>query len=71
MGTGLISILLSVAYVKLVGVKTPEEFRNQNTTRTPGKVQLLPGAVPLHLHAGAAPRRAVRLPGAGRRTALP
>ena len=29
MGTGLISILLSVAYVKLVGVKTPEEFRNK------------------------------------------
>ena len=27
MGTGLISILLSVAYVKLVGVKTPDEFR--------------------------------------------
>ena len=32
MGTGLISILLSVAYVKLIGVKTPEEFRNRNTT---------------------------------------
>ena len=27
MGTGLVSILLSVAYVKLVGVKTPEEYR--------------------------------------------
>lgn len=30
MGTGLISILLSVAYVKLVGVKTPDEFRNES-----------------------------------------
>lgn len=29
MGTGLISILLSVAYVKLVGVKTPDEYRNE------------------------------------------
>lgn len=29
MGTGLISILLSVAYVKLVGIKTPEEFCNK------------------------------------------
>ena len=29
MGTGLISILLSVLYVKVVGVKTPEEYRNQ------------------------------------------
>ena len=28
MGTGLISMLLSLAYVKLVGVKTPEEFRH-------------------------------------------
>ncbi len=27
MGTGLLSILLSVAYGKLVGVKTPEEYR--------------------------------------------
>ena len=33
MGTGLISILLSVAYVKLVGVKTPEEFRNKEEAR--------------------------------------
>ena len=32
MGTGL-SILLSVAYVKLVGVKTPEEFRNKEEAR--------------------------------------
>ena len=31
MGTGLVSILLSVAYVKLVGVKTPEEYRYQFT----------------------------------------
>lgn len=31
MGTGIISILLSVAYVKIVGIKTPEEFRNKNT----------------------------------------
>ena len=30
MGTGLISILLSVAYVKLIGVKTPDEFRNES-----------------------------------------
>ena len=28
MGTGLISMLLSLAYVKLVGVRTPEEFRH-------------------------------------------
>ncbi len=34
MGTGLISILLSVAYVKVVGVKTPEEFRSKEETRT-------------------------------------
>ena len=33
MGTGLISILLSVAYVKLVGVKTPDKFRNQEEAR--------------------------------------
>ena len=33
MGTGLISILLSVAYVKLVGVKTSEEYRNQEEAR--------------------------------------
>ena len=33
MGTGLISILLSVAYVKLVGVKTPEEFCNKEEAR--------------------------------------
>lgn len=31
MGTGLLSILLSLAYVKLVKIKTPEEFRNQRT----------------------------------------
>lgn len=30
MGTGLISMLLSVAYVKLIGVKTPEEYRNES-----------------------------------------
>lgn len=29
MGTGVISMLLSLAYVKLVGVKTPEEYRNE------------------------------------------
>ena len=29
MGTGVISILLSVAYVKCIGVKTPEEYRNK------------------------------------------
>jgi len=33
MGTGLISILLSVAYVKLVGVKTPEEFRHKSAAQ--------------------------------------
>ena len=33
MGTGLISILLSVAYVKLVGVKTPDKFRNKEEAR--------------------------------------
>ena len=33
MGTGLISILLSVAYVKLVGIKTPEEFCNKEEAR--------------------------------------
>lgn len=32
MGTGLLSILLSVAYIKTVGVKTPEEFRHHATT---------------------------------------
>ena len=31
MGTGLISMLFSVAYVKLVGVNTPEEFRHHAT----------------------------------------
>lgn len=31
MGTGLLSILLSVAYVKIFGVKTPEEFRHRAT----------------------------------------
>ena len=35
MGKGLISMLLSVAYVRVVGVKTPEEYRNrsEHTTR--------------------------------------
>ena len=33
MGTGLISILLSVAYVKLAGVKTPEEFRHKSAAQ--------------------------------------
>ena len=35
MGTGLISMLLSVAYVRVVGIKTPEEYRNrsENTVR--------------------------------------
>lgn len=33
MGTGLISILLSVAYVKFVGVKTPEEFRHKSAAQ--------------------------------------
>ena len=33
MGTGLISMLLSVAYVKLVGVKTPEEYRHHAQAR--------------------------------------
>lgn len=31
MGTGLLSILLSVVYVKIFGVKTPEEFRHRAT----------------------------------------
>ena len=31
MGTGLISMLFSVAYVKLVGINTPEEFRHHAT----------------------------------------
>ena len=30
MGTGLISMLLSVAYVRVFGVKTPEEYRNRS-----------------------------------------
>ena len=30
MGTGIISILLSVLYVKLIGVKTPEEYHNKH-----------------------------------------
>jgi L-lactate permease len=34
MGTGLVSMLLSVAYVKLIGVKTPEEYRNKSEERT-------------------------------------
>ena len=33
MGTGLISMLFSVAYVKLVGVKTPEEYRHHAQER--------------------------------------
>ena len=33
MGTGLISILLSVVYVKVVGVKTPEEYRYRFTSQ--------------------------------------
>ena len=61
MGTGLISILLSVAYVKLVGVKTPDKFRNQEEARA--QVFLLSGNVSVHLHAGPAAAGAVRLPG--------
>ncbi len=34
MGTGLLSILLSVAYVRLVGVRTPEEYRSAKETHT-------------------------------------
>ena len=30
MGTGIISILLSVLYVKLIGVKTPEDYHNKH-----------------------------------------
>ena len=33
MGTGLISMLLSLAYVKLVGVRTPEEFRHHSAAQ--------------------------------------
>ena len=33
MGTGLLSILLSVVYVKVVGVKTPEEYRYRFTSQ--------------------------------------
>ena len=34
MGTGLISMLLSVAYVRVFGVKTPEEYRNRSEQTT-------------------------------------
>ncbi len=34
MGTGLIAILLSVLFVKVVPIKTPEEFRYQHTENT-------------------------------------
>ena len=34
MGTGLISMLLSVAYVRVVGIKTPEEYRNRSESTT-------------------------------------
>lgn len=34
MGTGLLSMLLSVVYVRLVGVRTPEEYRSAKETHT-------------------------------------
>ena len=34
MGTGLLSMLLSVVYVRLVGVRTPEEYRSTKETHT-------------------------------------
>ena len=37
MGTGIISILLSVLYVKLIGVKTPEEYHNKHIAAAVGR----------------------------------
>lgn len=37
MGTGIISILLSVLYVKLIGVKTPEEYHNKHIAAVVGR----------------------------------
>ena len=37
MGTGIISILLSVLYVKLIGVKTPEEYHNKHLAAAVGR----------------------------------
>lgn len=37
MGTGIISILLSVLYVKLIGVKTPEEYHNKHIASVVGR----------------------------------
>ena len=38
MGTGIISILLSVLYVKLIGIRTPEEYRNKHIAAVVGRV---------------------------------
>lgn len=64
MGTGLLSILLSVVYVKVVGVKTPEEYRYRFTSQEK-KYGPFRAMSPLHLHAGAAARRPLRLPRTG------
>ena len=37
MGTGIISILLSVLYVKLIGIRTPEEYRNKHIAAVVGR----------------------------------
>ena len=37
MGTGIISILLSLLYVKLIGVKTPEEYHNTHIAAAVGR----------------------------------
>ena len=37
MGTGIISILLSVLYVKLIGVKTPEEYHTNHIAAAVGR----------------------------------
>ena len=42
MGTGIISILLSVLYVKLIGVKTPEEYHNKPSPPSTSSVRSAP-----------------------------
>lgn len=61
MGTGLISMLLSLAYVKLVGVRTPEEFRHHAAAQQ-RKYSAFRAMSPYIYMLVLAPARALRLP---------
>ena len=69
MGTGIISILLSVLYVKLIGVKTPEEYHNKHIAAE-HKFGAFRALSPYIYMLILLPLRAVRLPRRSSKTAL-